>query len=303
MEDPKDKFKNIDSIYNPKRRRIIVSLAIFFASLVLILFFIIYFSNKSIAPSSENNPVVDEPVVAVKPHYEGISSAMISESLAQYIQSLNGTYSLSMVELSGQQRSVSYDDKKVSISASTYKLYVAYSVLKRIENGLWHWSDGLLESRDMSTCFDDMIVDSDNDCAEAFLNRIERVAINTEAHSIGCIDTLFSDWDYAKTTASDLALFLVKLETGQILDQQSSRDRLIDDMKRNIFRDGIPAGTSSLVADKTGVIDDVLNDVAIIYSPTGTYVLTIMTDNSSWGTIADLTSKIEALRAEQVLVP
>lgn len=99
-----------------------------------------------------------------------------------------------------------------------------------------------------------------------------------------------------ETTSADLALLLAQLQTGQILTQQSSRDRLIDDMKRNIYRGGIPAGINSVVADKVGFLDGFLNDAAIVYSPTGTYVLVILTDGSSWPTIADFAGKIEALR-------
>jgi hypothetical protein len=33
-----------------------------------------------------------------------------------------------------------------------------------------------------------------------------------------------------------------------------------------------------------------------VYSPSGTYVLSVMTDGSSWGTIAELTRQIESWR-------
>jgi len=102
-----------------------------------------------------------------------------------------------------------------------------------------------------------------------------------------------------KTTPADLALFLAELQTGQILNQQSSRNLLMSAMKRNIYRQGIPAGISgSVVADKVGFLYGLLHDASIVYSPTGTYVLVIMTDGSSWSTIADFASQIEALRTQ-----
>jgi beta-lactamase class A len=63
-----------------------------------------------------------------------------------------------------------------------------------------------------------------------------------------------------------------------------------------VYRQGIPAGASGAVADKVGFIDALLHDSAIVYSPSGTYVLAIMTDGSSWANIAQLTREIEALR-------
>ena len=50
------------------------------------------------------------------------------------------------------------------------------------------------------------------------------------------------------------------------------------------------------MADKVGFLDGLLHDAAIVYSPSGTYVLVIMTDGSSWAEIAALTRKIEELR-------
>ena len=43
-------------------------------------------------------------------------------------------------------------------------------------------------------------------------------------------------------------------------------------------------------------MNGLLHDAAIVYSPKGTYVLAVMTDGSSWGTIADLTRELEKIR-------
>lgn len=69
-------------------------------------------------------------------------------------------------------------------------------------------------------------------------------------------------------------------------------------MKRNIYRQGIPAGANGQVANKVGFLDGLLHDAAIVYSPSGTYALSIMTDGSNWGTIAELTRQIEKLRVQ-----
>ena len=226
------------------------------------------------------------------------SDVGLSALIQQYDIDHDGSFAVSMYELSGRGRRVAYNDTVVGVSASTYKLFVAYSTLKRIESGEWQWSDSMTEDNDIAGCFDNMIVWSDNSCAETLMEKIGYHAATDEIHEIGFYDTTFiSDDGYARTSSADLSSFLAQLQTGQILTQQSSRDRLIDAMKRNAYREGIPAGISgSVVADKVGFIDGVLNDAAIVYSPTGTYVLVIMTDGSSWDTIADLANKIEELR-------
>ena len=226
------------------------------------------------------------------------SDVGLSALVQQYDVDHDGSFAVSMYELSGRGRRVGYNDTVVGVSASTYKLFVAYSTLKRIESGVWHWSDSATEDNDIAGCFDNMIVWSDNYCTETLMEKIGYRVATDEAHEIGCYDTAFiSDDGYAKTSSADLSSLLARLQTGQILTQQSSRDRLIDAMMRNTYREGIPAGVGgSVVADKVGFINGVLNDAAIVYSPTGIYVLVIMTDGSSWDTIADLASKIEELR-------
>jgi beta-lactamase class A len=210
----------------------------------------------------------------------------------------SGSFGISMTELSGQYRHAAYSDGKSFTTASTYKLFVAYSTLRRIESGEWHWSDQVQGGRDLTKCFDDMIVVSDNDCASALLQKIGFTTITNEAHDIGCVNTSFLGSDGIKSTPADLALLLAQLQTGQILGQQSSRDTLINAMKRNIYRQGIPAGASGVVADKVGFLDALLHDGAIVYGPAGTHVLVIMSDGSSWSDIADLTRQIEALRTQ-----
>lgn len=223
----------------------------------------------------------------------------ISALMQQYAQDHPGIFGVSLIELSGQNRRAAYNDTKVFTTASTYKLFVAYSTLKRVESGAWNWTDQITSNKNLSKCFDDMIINSDNACGSTLLVKVGYTNLTNEAHAIGCNSTSFLGNDGIKTTAADLTTLLAQLQNGQILSQQTNRDRLINDMKQNIYRQGIPAGVSgSTVADKVGFLDSLLHDAAIVYSPTGTYVLAIMTDGSDWATIADLAGKIEALRSQ-----
>jgi beta-lactamase class A len=209
------------------------------------------------------------------------------------------SFGVSIVELDGKNRTGDYNGDDIFVSASTYKLFTAYSVLLRIENGSWAWLDSdIADGRDLIACFNDMVVYSDNDCAEALMYKISHQTVTDEARVMGCTDTTFIDSDgYARTTANDLALFLTKLYKGQILTQQSSRDILINAMKNNVYREGIPAGLSGdIVADKVGFIDGYLNDAAIVYDAKGDYVLVILTNNSSWTEIASIANEINLLR-------
>ena len=223
----------------------------------------------------------------------------LSALMQQYAQDHAGVFGVSLIELSGQNRRASYNETNSFTTASTYKLFVAYSTLKRIESGIWKWTDKITADRDLSVCFDDMIVRSDNTCGSLLLEKVGYKNITNEAHEIGCSGTSFLGSSGIKTTAADLSLLLAELQSGQILNQQTNRDILINAMKRNVYRNGIPAGLGgSTVADKVGFMDGLLHDASIVYSPNSTYVLVIMTDGSSWSTIADFAKQIEALRIQ-----
>ncbi|MFZ2544752.1 MAG: serine hydrolase [Candidatus Saccharimonadales bacterium] len=257
--------------------------------------------NEWLAGSSE--PLVAQVrAVAPTPVFNRSYSATdtgLTALITQFAQSHPGVFGVSLAEIDGKGRRATYQDTKIFRTASTYKLFVAYSTLKRIESRQFHWTDQINGGRDLTKCFDDMIVKSDNACSEALLNKIGFQTITNEMRAIGLSRSGFLG-DYPETTAGDLTTFVGSLYVGQLLSSDST-DRLISAMKRNIFRQGIPAGAKVAVADKVGFLDGLLHDSGVVYSPNGTYVLTIMTDGSSWGAIADLTRQIEALRSQPAM--
>jgi beta-lactamase class A len=50
------------------------------------------------------------------------------------------------------------------------------------------------------------------------------------------------------------------------------------------------------VANKVGFLDGLLHDAAIVYTSSGTYILVVLSDGSSWQNIAELTRQIEKIR-------
>lgn len=224
------------------------------------------------------------------------TSTGIAALITHYDDEHAGDFGVAFAELEGSGRSASYQSSRQFTTASTYKLFVAYGTLRNIDSGKWKWSMQVTGGRDLTKCFDDMIVKSDNACAEALLKKLGYSKLTGDIRGLGLASSGFITGDTPLTTAGDLNLFLTKLQNNTIGLKSSSRNTLISAMKRNIYRQGIPAGTSASVADKVGFLNALVHDAAIVYSTKGTYVLTIMTDGSSWANVAELTRKIEALR-------
>lgn len=236
-----------------------------------------------------------EPDIAYTRQYTK-SDEGLQALLQQFAETHKGTFGVKYIELSGDHRNAGYNENRIFETASTYKLFVAYSTLLRIDDGRFSLNDQIAGGRNLATCFDDMIVKSDNDCAEALLYKIGQAQVTNEIQALGLKNTSFMK-SYIQSTAADEALFLGMLENNQLKIKPDSRARLLGAMKRNIYRNGVPAGASGQVADKVGFLYALLHDASIVYSPGGVYVLVVLTDGSSWSAIADLTREIEKFRA------
>ncbi len=213
------------------------------------------------------------------------------QALLDHLAVEKGNVAIAVTEIGGQGRRLSANGSRTYHPASTYKLPVAYSVIKRIETGQLKWDDQI-GGRSVESCVEAMIVVSDNACAEAFANSFTWSAVSDEARALGMSNTYLSS--RFVSTASDQALFLFKLQTGQLMNQDHTT-KLLGYMSRQKYRSGIPIGTGVAVADKVGFVNSVIHDSAIVYAPSGTYVLVIYTSNSNWSTIADIARQINTL--------
>lgn len=212
----------------------------------------------------------------------------LSALLANFASDHPGSYAMTYIELDGQKRRAEHQGDKQFVTASTYKLFAAYSLLRRVDDGRESWDAN-------AACFDKMIRLSENSCAEAFLQKFGLGIITREINDIGLKNSNFTQTGGPFTTSNDLALLLGQVQTGQNFSAVG-RDRLLAAMGANVHRQGIPAGSSGHVADKVGFLDGLLHDAAIVYSPSGTYVLVVLSEGSSWANIASLTREIEKLR-------
>lgn len=253
--------------------------------------------NKFLARTIDQAQATTRPIPAkvVFTRTYSSSDAGLNALLENYAKDHPGEWGISMAEIGSKGRRANYNGDKQFVTASTYKLFVAYSVLRRVEAGTFNWDAE-------AGCFNKMISHSDNPCAEGFQTKIGGGSITngakpltSEAQALGLKNTTFMKAGGPYTTTNDLVTFLGSLEAGQSL-QGVSRARLINAMLANVYRNGVPAGAGARVADKVGFMNGLLHDAAIVYSPKGTYVIAVMTDGSSWAEIAGLTRELEKIR-------
>ncbi len=176
-------------------------------------------------------------------------------------------------------------------AASTYKLLTALDMLRSVEDEDASWSDRLLGSRDLTDCFLDMIIESDNACPSAWFRAKGLKGVETLIDELEMENTSFQPLNI-RTTARDLGHLLENLAIGDVVEKEN-RTKLREAMEIQRFRDGIPAGIpDARVADKVGFLEGNLHDAALVRSPKGDFVLVILTTNGSWDTIADIASII-----------
>lgn len=204
-----------------------------------------------------------------------------------------GNISVSLRELGGQQRTASSGGSRAWVTASTYKAFVAYSIIRQVESGNMSWSDSAVGGRDLKGCFFDMIALSDNPCPEAIGPEIGWTTVYADAEGAGARSTGQGQGAIV-TSADDLTSLLSRLEAGSLNMSATGHEALTQALGANIHRQGIPAGSAGQVFNKPGFINGYLHDAAIVRHPQGTYVLSIMSEGSSWDALASLTAQIEA---------
>ncbi|MBI1746882.1 MAG: serine hydrolase [Acidobacteria bacterium] len=143
-----------------------------------------------------------------------------------------------------------------------------------------------------------MITLSDNSATNLVIDKVGIARVNDRMRSLGLKETkLFKKvfvatseppspesaaYGLAMTTPNDMIVLLEKIARGEILDQAAC-DQMMTILKKQRSRDAIPRylGESTkdkpavVVANKTGSLNDVRNDVAIVLTPNGPYVMAI----------------------------
>jgi beta-lactamase class A len=252
--------------------------------------------------------------MAAAPVAAARDSAVLVAALQQLVADSGGAVSVTVVELGGSNPLTwSLDGGAVFTAASTYKLVALMMEAQNIASGstdpyglvCYEDSDyepGWFDDYAPGECFTRNELasragqQSDNTAGHMLVRDVGGVdALNAWAASVGTTESAFSDPN--TTTAADLAV-LWTAEANGTLGGASAQAWLYPLLTGTATEAGVPAGVSeSTVVHKTGAIDAVENDAALVTTgPDGPYVLVVMTDGlggaAGWGLIASISASV-----------
>jgi beta-lactamase class A len=188
-----------------------------------------------------------------------------------------------------------------------------------------------------------MIVMSDNTAANLAMDRVGIANVNARSAALGLKDTYLYKkvfkpvapgvtmpadqprFGLGKTTARQMAALMTKLATCQFSAPARPGDRALCEVALKMlhvqfyraaiprYLDGMPGATGDSIANKTGSLDAVRNDIAAVSTKNGLIVIAAFTFNNkdhSWGheqegeaTIARLAQAIVAAWSPEGLAP
>lgn len=229
------------------------------------------------------------------------TSVGYSALLAQFAQDNPGTYGLIINELSGVRnlRSASYNADARFVSAGIESVFLSYIMVMDKYDGSLRPAEKISGSRNVETCFKDMIIKQDDACRLGFYSRFGFAHTTARGAELGLKNTVFADKG-GVTSANDLQKLIIGLYKNQIARVEGGQ-QILSTGRTIRSNDGIPAGvTSGNVSHFVGENEKARNDSAIVYSSKGVYALTVLSDGSSWDKVAALAKKIEAFKQMKV---
>lgn len=221
-----------------------------------------------------------------------------------------GSYSVVVHNLANG-RSAALNEGRVYYAASTYKLEVLVEAYRQRDAGELDFGRLLtLEKKyieldlrtlelleiienDQVTVQDAiraMTIISDTPTAALLQDTLNPVRVDQTLALLGLIDSENANRDLP-TSARDMARLLTAIAAGEGGVSSASRAEMLSLLRQEGYRSGVIAGVpeGTAVAHKTGSYTDATHDVALVWGPTGPYVIAVLTDRSyDWEPIREV---------------
>jgi beta-lactamase class A len=232
---------------------------------------------------------VDVAIQTVQPEIQysrsfDATSEGITAYIKYFVQTHQGRFGIQLYEVGGAHRQASYYPDREFIVAGASRFIIGYGMLMLQNQGL------AMSNNDSDwPCFNSVMWRYETGCVSSAVY----TKIRQDQTLLGLNGTSISiDTNSNKSTASDLAEFLMKIYNGQISLSAEYRNNLLNGLKYTEPRDGIASVTSGVMS-AGGSNGQQRSDVALVNSGDKTYVLAILTDGSKWSDIANLAKQID----------
>lgn len=233
------------------------------------------------------------------------SSLGLKTAVDEALKGTHGTYGIVIKNLKTGEY-FAQNEHRVFEPASVYKLWIMGAVYQGIEEGKikddevlskdveylnmkYGIPSDIAEQTEGTVTFSirdaliQMIDVSDNYAALLLTDRVGLSAVSRFLETNGFFETKVGAGNSDPTTTpSDIALFLEKLDGGQLANEKSTKEMLdllrwqrLNDLIPKYLPDGV------VVAHKTGALEPFAHDAGIVYSEFGNYVIVVMTETDS----------------------
>jgi beta-lactamase class A len=280
----------------------------FFAALPVVGLALVAFAASALAIRLTTSPQdsaihADAAVITSKPVVAAAAPSLAEEqtSLQQALNDFVGAHTEAQFNIvakdlhTGAVASVNPD--RSYLSASLYKLFVADQIYHMIDTGdlTYGSSAGGGSNTTIRGCLGRMISASDSICGMALGDILNWGAQNPALAAQGFTETDLTTPQ--QTSARDVAALFEKLYDNT-LDSSASNSAFLALLKSQEIDDrlpqGLPAGT--IIAHKTGNLDNMVHDAGLIYGPKTDYLVVVM--SGPWTQPADAPAQFAALSQE-----
>lgn len=196
-----------------------------------------------------------------------VESVSVQPIIDQFVASSSVDYGIEVYDVAAGKVIGAHQPDKQFFPASTYKLYVAFLSLQRMQTGEFTDTPNFVGERSRMDCIYYTIEVSDSPCGEALMRDITQEKMGQELKALGQTNSPFPGF---LTTAHDANVILRHIAEGKHLNKENT-DYLLKAMNTQIYNKGLTAGfDQAKVYDKIGFNLDInYHDVAIVEFPTG----------------------------------
>ncbi len=259
-----------------------------------------FISKDIISPLAKGSQAVLAVTEKLIPKSDGLKK-IVDEALAGNTDN----YGVAIINLKTGEEYF-YNEHKKFDSASLYKLWVMATVYKWIDEGKLSLDKVLTQdvktlnerfkideetaeqkegtiSLSVKDALNLMITKSDNYAALLLALTVRLSQVQLFLDEYGFTDSTVGGTDSLPlTSASDIALFFNKLYKGELGSSQNTSE-MIFLLKRQVLNEKLPKNLplNTPIAHKTGELGGISHDSGIVYSPSGEYIIVVLSDSTN----------------------